>query len=73
MRVGGLRHSRRTGETVNRLILLCRFYGLQGLLETFRHFLVECIGFLLRDHALRDEPYPDTYFDFPITHALLDI
>ena len=24
------------------------------------------------DYALKDEPYPDTYFDFPITHALVD-
>jgi zinc D-Ala-D-Ala dipeptidase len=24
-------------------------------------------------YTLKAEPYPDTYFDFPITHALLDV
>ena len=24
-------------------------------------------------YTLEDEPYPDTYFDFPVAHALLDV
>ena len=24
-------------------------------------------------YTLKAEPYPDTYFDFPITHALHDV
>jgi D-alanyl-D-alanine dipeptidase len=24
-------------------------------------------------YTLKAEPYPDTYFDFPITHALLEL